>query len=54
MMFVRGSRSSVAGIQGTSTWLGCHPAGGATASIDGNSGIYVSPSLTPAGACGTA
>src|SRR5262245_52765146 len=54
MTFVRGSRRSVAGIHGTSVWLGCHPAGGASESMPGSSGIQVSPSLTAAGGCGTA
>src|SRR2546426_12266175 len=54
MTFVRGSLSNVAGIHGTSTRLGCHPTGGASASMPGSSGILVSPSFTPAGAWGAA
>src|SRR5438093_740894 len=54
MTFVRGSLSNVAGIHGTSTRLGCHPTGGASASMPGSSGIQVSPSFTPAGAWGAA
>jgi hypothetical protein len=53
VMFVRGRRSSVSGIGGTSGPLVTHPFGGATASIDGRGGIQTSPSLTPAGAFGS-
>src|SRR5437867_12007925 len=54
MTFVRGSRSNVAGIHGTSTRLGCHPMGGASASMPGSSGVQLSRSFTPAGAWGAA
>jgi hypothetical protein len=53
VMFVRGSRSSVSGIGGTSGPLVTHPAGGATAAIDGSGGIQTSRSLTLAGALGS-
>src|SRR5688572_11760924 len=53
VMFVRGRRSSVSGIGGTSGPLVTQPAGGATDSIVGRGGIQTSPSLTPAGALGS-
>ena len=52
-MFVRGSRSSVSGIGGTSGPLVTQPGGGATDSIDGSGGIQTSPSLTVAGGFGS-
>src|SRR5262245_36430647 len=54
MIFVRGSLSNVAGIHGTSTRLGCHAEGGASAFMPGRRVLPVSPSVTPAGAGGTA